>query len=361
MTKPGSLCHRCPLLNMPGLITGEGPLSAHQCYLGMNPGDWEISENRPFAGSAGRDLDRRMQNIGISRSDIYITNLVKCRTPDNREPTREETECCKPILDAELEKLTNIRIYVLFGEYVLRSILNENGIGGWRGYVEHRNGRTYLPTYHPSGVFRSGGFLGPYFERDLEKAANTASQDSSREEELDLSPTDDDVEDYIEQCRVNRAYALDIETPFKVRSAEEDIYQYAEDLASITLVGLSCAPYEAVVLHSDQIYLLEKLVGDPNITCITFNGMFDMPHIATYFPTNNKLFDAMIALYFLYPQARPKNLAMAASLFAAVSRWKPTKKWKRPFQTEEAYNARDAYSTFMCYEPMLNILRTGSV
>jgi uracil-DNA glycosylase family 4 len=324
----------------------------------MNPGEWEIEENKLFAGSAGRLLDRTMNNIGVSRSEVYIINVVHCRTPDNREPTEEETECCKPLLEAELAQLHSARIFVLLGEYALTSMTGETGIGGWRGYVEPREGRLYLPTYHPSGVFRSGGFLGPYLEQDLKKSASIARQDSSRDERLYLSPSDSDVGDYTRQCRERGVYALDIETSAKVREADEDIYQYAsEEPVQIDLIGISCAPYEAVVLHPEQFYLLEELVGDPAVTCVMFNKLFDAPYVSTHYPVRNKIFDAMIALYFLYPQARPKNLAMAASLFAAVSRWKPTKHWQRPFQSEEAYNARDAYSEFMCYEPMLAALR----
>jgi len=359
--KPDS-CKACPLYKEPGPIFGVGPGSSRLALVGMNPAAEEIREGTPFTGNAGRYMNRALQSLGIPRRECFVTNIVKCRTPLDRDPTQQEAACCNHFLQDELAALPQLKVVQPLGDLSMSMLTGQQGIGKWRGYVERHNGLMYISTFHPAGVARSGGFLSWYFERDLRKAWRLAQADWNPTERLNLNPTEQEVVDYILKCKSRGVFAADIETPDKVVDDETDVYQVATVQTEIKLLGLSCASHEGLVVHPEYLPLTAPLFGDPSLTCVMFNKQFDAWHLGTHFPIRNKIFDVMIALYFLFPQARPKNLATAASLFAAGRRWKPQKKrgqviWAPPGQTEPIYNLRDTYNTYDCYLPMLRMIR----
>ena len=346
--KTGPRCTECPLYNEPGPVGGDGSKSSKLVFLGMNPAESEISENRPFAGTAGGTYSKSLADCGIARSEVYTTNIVKCRTPGNAEPNQAATDCCRPILDEELGSLTSDKqIFILMGDYALRTQIHESSVGKWRGYVETRKGRNYIPTYHPSGVNRSGGLLTPYFEADIRKAWRLG-KDGGEVERVVLSPSDAEVVSYTEKCARVGQFALDIETPTDIIDDETDIYLTADSPTEINMLSLSAEAGEGILLMPEQLPLLRPLLARKDITCFGFNIIaFDHFCVSTHMPFENRIFDLMLALYALYPQARPKNLAAAASIFSNGARWKPEKRgWRRPEQNEELYCVRDSINTF---------------
>ncbi|GIT62995.1 MAG: hypothetical protein Ct9H300mP21_05410 [Pseudomonadota bacterium] len=98
------------------LVFGNGSINSRVIFLGEGPGADEDAQGQPFVGRAGRLFTKMINTIGIERDDVYITNIVKCRPPENRNPTPAEISCCLPIIKQQLE-LLNPKLIVTFGEY----------------------------------------------------------------------------------------------------------------------------------------------------------------------------------------------------------------------------------------------------
>lgn len=131
-------------------------------FIGEAPGRLEDLEGRPFVGPSGRILDRMLQEIWLSRAGVFITSVVKCRPPGNREPTRKEIDCCLPFLERQLE-LVQPPIVVLLGKVALKAVLDETDLAGLHGQPLEADGRIYMATYHPAAAMR--------FPRIRERAA----------------------------------------------------------------------------------------------------------------------------------------------------------------------------------------------
>lgn len=168
-------CTRCPLhLYRKNAVPGEGSLKLGIMIVGEAPGASEDEEGRPFVGVAGQLLTKTLAKLGISRDDVYITNVVKCRPPGNRTPTREEIEACLPYLLQQIMILKPKRIVALgliSGKTLLKLVGREvDKIGNvrgkcFRGQVAGVNLEICL-TYHPAAVLRNP-HLKEVFENDL--------------------------------------------------------------------------------------------------------------------------------------------------------------------------------------------------
>ena len=112
--------HGCTLCSLSGkrtrAVPGEGSLTADVVFIGEGPGYYEDQEGRPFVGPAGKLLDELLESVGMNRQDVYITNMVKCRPPNNRDPLPGEIKACKPYLDRQLEMIRP-RIVATLGRY----------------------------------------------------------------------------------------------------------------------------------------------------------------------------------------------------------------------------------------------------
>lgn len=141
-------------------VLGEGPLSAEIMLIGEAPGAQEDLEGRPFVGAAGKLLNKMLEEAGLRRSDIYITNIVKCRPPGNREPTPDEEEACLPYLIRQIA-LVKPRLIITMGKHSTRALLHMssvkiNSISSIRGKPHNiRVGAIeamVIPTYHPAAA-----------------------------------------------------------------------------------------------------------------------------------------------------------------------------------------------------------------
>lgn len=191
-------CVLCPLhaTRIQG-VPGTGPATARIMAVGEAPGENEDREGRPFVGAAGRLLTHLLEEIGLSRDDIFITNVLKSRPPGNRDPLPEEVLACAPYLDAQIEVLQP-QVILLLGRHALQRLLPEApGISRSHGTVIHRGGRTYMPCYHPAAALYNGGLLGTLrqdFQRlkaQLVQAAAAPTQDPL--EEPNPAPADEQL------------------------------------------------------------------------------------------------------------------------------------------------------------------------
>ena len=154
-----STCTKCPLAeHRTQVVFGVGDEHADLVFVGEGPGAEEDRQGIPFVGRAGQLLTRLIEGIGLSRDDVYICNVVKCRPPGNRDPLPTEIEACRPYLDAQLDFLAP-RVVVTLGNFATRLLLDtKEGITKLRGREQpYRDGRVLIPTLHPAAVLRNGG------------------------------------------------------------------------------------------------------------------------------------------------------------------------------------------------------------
>lgn len=158
-------CARCGLrAGCRGVVFGEGDPHARLCLIGEGPGRTEDELGRPFVGRAGELLDKILTAAGFVRGDVYISNVVLCRPPDNRAPTDEEMAACRPYLERRLE-LIDPAIVVLLGATPLRALLGGGvRISQVRGRWHRVDGRWVLPTYHPAYLLRNPARKGDVWE-----------------------------------------------------------------------------------------------------------------------------------------------------------------------------------------------------
>jgi len=177
LLKAITTCRRCPLhASRKKPVPGEGPKSTEVMLVGEAPGASEDEAGRPFVGAAGRLLTAVLEASGVPRSSVYITNVVKCRPPGNREPRQEEIDACSPYLETQL-KLIRPRLVVTLGNVAGRWFFTRAGIP-WPGIMKAR-GRvrrisvagvefTLLPTIHPAAALYNPR-LRRVFEEDIAK------------------------------------------------------------------------------------------------------------------------------------------------------------------------------------------------
>ena len=147
-------CRRCDLhLTRSNPVPGEGPQDAKVVFVGEAPGREEDRSGRPFVGRAGRLLNKALKEAGLKREDVFITNVVKCRPPGNRNPRREEILACLPYLKRQINAI-DPDIICLLGRVALQVMLNETTVSKLHGQVIRR-GRAFMPMYHPAAALRN--------------------------------------------------------------------------------------------------------------------------------------------------------------------------------------------------------------
>lgn len=148
-------------------VPGEGPLNAKVVLLGQAPGRNEDMQRRPFIGVSGRLLDRLIHIAGLKRSDAYIFSTVQFFPPENRVPTDDEINLCRPFLKRQLE-IIKPRVVVLLGAVASREMLGLANVMSERGKTIEKNGVVYLVTLHPAAAVRMKKFT-PLLEQDFRK------------------------------------------------------------------------------------------------------------------------------------------------------------------------------------------------
>ncbi|MDR0929681.1 MAG: uracil-DNA glycosylase [Oscillospiraceae bacterium] len=158
-------CERCRLCNgRTQTVPGEGNPRARLLLIGEGPGREEDRLGRPFVGAAGQLLEKMLAAIGLTRDDVYIANVVKCRPPENRTPVADEVVACLPHLRAQTA-LIRPRVILLLGATALRAVLGDSArITRDRGKWVERKGVWIMPTFHPAALLRDEGKKRPVWE-----------------------------------------------------------------------------------------------------------------------------------------------------------------------------------------------------
>jgi len=140
-------------------VPGVGPCPANVMIVGEAPGFNEDRQGEPFVGAAGKLLDTLLARIGLSRADVYITNVLKCRPPMNRDPMPNEVESCSPYLKRQLE-LVQPKVVLILGRHALERLMPGQGsISRIHGSLIRRGDVAYVPLYHPAAALHNGALV----------------------------------------------------------------------------------------------------------------------------------------------------------------------------------------------------------
>ena len=162
------ICQKCSLcLTRKNAVPGKGNQNADVVFIGEAPGKNEDLHGEPFIGTAGKRLDDALENAGLKRNDVYITNIVKCRPPNNRVPNDTEKSMCSNYLEDEI-KIINPKIICLLGNTSYHSILGGNEISKNHGKFVSKDDYLYFISFHPAAIIYNQK-LEKVFKNDMKK------------------------------------------------------------------------------------------------------------------------------------------------------------------------------------------------
>jgi uracil-DNA glycosylase family 4 len=147
-----SVCNKCQLHHSREKgVPGEGPLDAEIMFIGEGPGFHENMQGRPFVGAAGDLLVELLAGIGMKREQVFITNVVKCRPPGNRDPHPEELQACAPYLEKQLQ-IINPKVIVTLGRFSMARFIPNGKISEIHGQAVRVKGMLVVPFFHPAAA-----------------------------------------------------------------------------------------------------------------------------------------------------------------------------------------------------------------
>ncbi|HEX2916800.1 MAG TPA: uracil-DNA glycosylase [Chloroflexia bacterium] len=184
IAKEIAVCTKCSLCKTrTHTVPGEGSASARLLFIGEAPGFHEDQQGRPFVGQSGQLLNKLLNAIKIPRQDVFIANVVKCRPPNNMDPTPEQIAACKPFLDRQIAAI-NPRLIVTLGRFSMARYWPGQRISQIHGQIKKENGRLHMPMFHPAAALRDPGRTLAMFKEDgltipslLEKAEEIAREE----------------------------------------------------------------------------------------------------------------------------------------------------------------------------------------
>ena len=161
-------CKKCDLcITRKNAVPGKGNQNADVVFIGEAPGKNEDAHGEPFIGTAGKKLNDALENVGLTRNSVYITNIVKCRPPKNRIPNDLEKKMCNNYLEDELA-IINPKIICLLGNTAFYSILGGKEISKNHGKFISKDNRMYFVTFHPAATIYNQKLVN-VFKNDISK------------------------------------------------------------------------------------------------------------------------------------------------------------------------------------------------
>jgi DNA polymerase len=149
-------CRKCELGHArTNAVPGEGPADSEILFVGEGPGFHEDKHGRPFVGAAGKFLEEMLTSIGLTRADVFIANVLKCRPPGNRDPLPGEVEACRPYLLEQIEAI-NPTLIVTLGRFSLAWFFPGDSIGKAHGKLRRLGDRHFYHLYHPAAALHAG-------------------------------------------------------------------------------------------------------------------------------------------------------------------------------------------------------------
>jgi uracil-DNA glycosylase len=166
-------CQDCALCKgRTNAVPGDGSYESKIMFIGEGPGKDEDKQGKPFVGSAGKFLTQMLEDIGLKREDVYITNVVKCRPPENRDPLQPEVDACFKYLDEQL-KIIKPKVIVSLGRHSMDRFIPGHKISAIHGQAKRVTGifsekQVIFPLYHPAAALYNPNLRGTLLE-DMRK------------------------------------------------------------------------------------------------------------------------------------------------------------------------------------------------
>lgn len=168
VTKEVIACEKCALFHSrKKAVPGEGPAHSEIMFIGEGPGFYENEQGRPFVGAAGQFLDQLLAQAGLKRTDVWITNVVKCRPPGNRDPQPEELAACNEYLDRQITAI-NPSIIVTLGRFSMAKFMSGAKISSVHGQMRKIGDRYVIAMFHPAAALHQSS-LKPAILADFAK------------------------------------------------------------------------------------------------------------------------------------------------------------------------------------------------
>jgi DNA polymerase-1 len=344
------------------IVYGSGPNTATLAIVGEMPGAEEARQGKPFVGPSGRLLSALLQKVGINRSHVYITNVVKRYHPDGIAAIpRDEIEEWTKFLTVELKKLNHLNVIVGLGNTALHALTGKENITRWRGSVLPCTllpGKKAICTFHPAATLRTDYktnaqyMASMLYDFDKIKREREFPELRATPREFILKPSLREITHHLQRMRASSLVAIDIETSGN----------------GIVCIGFSDSPTWAmcVQLHrSTQDEILEVLLDvkdfleGPTPKC-GHNIIFDMLWLRRYgIEVNNVVIDTMHAHQALGFQELPHKLSFLTSVYTDVPYYKDDAKeafrFRNPDQLYE-YNCKDCCVTREIAEKFLSMV-----
>ncbi len=177
LEKQASICVDCRLHEgRKTVVFGAGATDADLMFIGEGPGQHEDEQGLPFVGRSGQLLSTLLERVGLTRPEVYISNVVKCRPPGNRDPRPDEIDACKGYLIEQI-KLIDPAVVVTLGNFSTKLLLKTQvGITRMRGQAYPWWGRHVVPTFHPAAALRNGERVVEEMVGDLQLAVQVIEQ-----------------------------------------------------------------------------------------------------------------------------------------------------------------------------------------
>lgn len=191
-------CKRCRLAEgRVHAVPGEGPEDADILFIGEAPGFNEDRQGRPFVGASGKLLEQLIASLGLTRKQVYIANVVKCRPPENRAPLPDEIEACRPYLDRQIE-LIQPKLVITLGRFSMARSFPGQSITQIHGQIKREGDVSIVPMFHPAAALRNPQWMVEMkqdFARLAPLVAELAKQRAEHAEALQ-DPTAPSADDY---------------------------------------------------------------------------------------------------------------------------------------------------------------------
>lgn len=287
-------CTRCNLHLSKGhhyVLPSGDPHTAKIVIVGEAPGAQESIEGKPFVGKSGQLLRQVLAEVGISETDICITNVVLCRPPGNRQPTIDEINFCRPYFNWFLEQCKNVRVIVPLGGTALQATLGLQKIMDKRGSMFRKEDRVYIPTFHPAAVLRNMNYYSTW-ANDF-KTINQFATGVIEKGTYKLIETLEMANKIFDRLEQTDLFALDLET--STDNPNDEISQFTRDeILGISFSWLEktgvylplCNGLERVWAPDVERYLidrLKKVCSRPEVKIVFANGKFDVKFLKRQF------------------------------------------------------------------------------
>ena len=301
-------------------LIGQGPVPCDVMIVGEAPGEREEGVRKPFSGTAGKLLDRMLDEAGLSRDKVYITNVVHCRPPDNRTPTKDEIQSCKKYLQAEMD-LVKPKYVLLLGNVALQGVLGRSGITKYRGEIFEQGGVKYLPTLHPAAALRQPKYMS-VIKADINRFARLVKQTLTLPEDFKwrLVRSSEDLRQCIDDIMSSNRIAFDVETR-GINPLASDATIYCLGIATPQCSWVIPFDYPGSKFKSKEVakrvfeVVHRSVTQAPLRIVCAHNGKFDNKWLKSQFGIRFPLnFDTMLAAYLL-DENSPHGLKYLASLY----------------------------------------------